>query len=291
LAALQAWNAYAADYLEVASDEGGMDTEALEPLLRQRPKLVYCLPNFQNPSGVTLTRERREQLVALAGAHRALLIEDDPYRDLRFEGDHLPRLIELASGRQKVRAPEYDSRVIYVSTFSKVISPGLRVGSVVAPAPVIRKLTQAKQGADLHTAMLNQMLVHDLVQSGLLQRHTSVIVEMYRARRDTMLDAMALDFPLGVRWTHPEGGLFLWVTLPEDVDAADLLGEAVRARVAFVPGGPFHPSGNGTNTLRLNFSNASPQEIREGIARLGAILHAALGEPEALAAAPAARSG
>jgi 2-aminoadipate transaminase len=287
LAALQAWNAYGAAYLEVPADADGMCTDALESLLRRhQPKLVYCLPNFQNPSGVTLTRARREQLVALAGEAGVVVVEDDPYRDLRFEGEELPRLIELASAsaRPAVDMHDYDGQLIYVSTFSKVISPGLRVGSVVAPLAVIRKLTQAKQGADLHTAMLNQMLVYELVSSGLLQRHVATIVDMYRERRDTMLDALAQTFPAGVHWTHPAGGLFLWVTLPEEIDAADLLRAAVRAGVAFVPGAPFHPSGSsgtGANTFRLNFSNASPAQIRDGIARLGALLHAALDEHDA----------
>jgi 2-aminoadipate transaminase len=289
LAALQAWNAYGASYLEVPADDDGMRTSALKPLLRQAPKFVYCLPNFQNPSGVTLSRARRERLVALATEHRAVVIEDDPYRDLRFEGEDLPRLIELASADSGAPGSEYDGSVIYACTFSKVISPGLRVGAVVAPFEVIHKLTQAKQSADLHTAMLNQMLVYELVQSGLLQRHVAVIVDMYRARRDVMLDAMARSFPARVRWTHPAGGLFLWVTLPAGVDAAALLPTAVAAGVAFVPGGPFHPSGAPVNTLRLNFSNASHEQIREGIARLGGILGASLSEPERLAVPAAAR--
>lgn len=272
LAALQAWNVYGADYLEAPADDAGMITEALEAQLAARPKFIYCLPNFQNPSGATLAPERRQRLVELAGRYDIPIVEDDPYRELRFEGADLPRLIALESARQEDGAGSYQGNVIYTSTFSKVLSPGLRVGSVVAPAVVIGKLTQAKQGADLHTATFNQMLVYELLRSGLLPRQVQRIVRTYRERRDTMLAALEEHFPAGARWTHPQGGMFLWVTLPEGLDAVEVLREAVAQRVAFVPGASCHPHGAGTNTLRLNFSNVTPEKIREGIARLGKVL-------------------
>jgi 2-aminoadipate transaminase len=272
LAALQAWNVYGAEYLEAPADEAGMITDVLEARLAARPKFIYCLPNFQNPSGATLAPERRQRLVELAGRYGIPIVEDDPYRDLRFEGADLPRLIALDSTRLEDDAGSYQGNVIYASTFSKVLSPGLRVGSVVAPAEVIGKLTQAKQGADLHTATFNQMLVYELLYSGFLPRQVQHIVRAYRERRDTMLAALEEHFPADVRWTRPQGGMFLWVTLPEGLNATDVLREAVAQRVAFVPGAPCHPSGAGANTLRLNFSNATPEKICEGIARLGKVL-------------------
>lgn len=274
LAALQAWNAYGAAYVVVPADGDGMRTGELEPQLRAHPQFVYCLPNFQNPGGVTLPLKRRQRLVALATKHDVPLVEDDPYRTLRFEGEHLPRLIQLDAERRS-EAP-YAGNVIYTTTFSKILSPGLRVGWVIAAREVITKLTQAKQGADLHTAMLNQMIACELARSGFLERHADIIVRTYRERRDVMLAALAEEFPAGTTWTHPQGGMFLWVTLPEDIDAADLLRDAIERKVAFVPGAPFHADGSGTNTMRLNFSNASPETIREGIRRLGTALRARL---------------
>jgi 2-aminoadipate transaminase len=268
LAALQAWNAYGARYVSVTADDEGMETDHLEELMAERPKLVYCLPNFQNPSGVTLSRQRREQLVDIARRHDVVIVEDDPYRELRFEGEHLPRLITLAGS-----TGVYDGEVISLGTFSKILSPGLRVGWVIAPTPVIRQLVQAKQGTDLHTAMFNQMIAHDLLSSGVLAEHRRVIVDTYRRRRDLIMDALAASFPPGTAWTHPEGGMFLWVTLPEGIDAAAVLDHCVSEQVAFVPGQAFHADGSGANTMRLNFSNAAPEQIRDGIGRLGRALH------------------
>lgn len=273
LAALQAWNSYGARYLTASADEEGIRTDALEPLLAQRPKLLYSVPNFQNPTGVTLSAARRIGLVELAAAHGVPIVEDDPYRELRFEGEPLPRLISHAAGRLS-GTESYTGGVLYASTFSKVLAPGLRVGYVVAPAEVIAKLVQAKQATDLHTASLNQMLVYELATSGAIARNGAAVARRYAERRDAMIAAMREHVPDGVTWTHPAGGMFLWVTLPLGLDAGELLQEALEQRVAFVPGTPFHPNGGGANTLRLNFSNAAPEQIREGIARLGRALHA-----------------
>lgn len=272
LAALQAWNAYGARYEVVPMDEDGMVVDDVERALRSHPTFIYCLPNFQNPSGVTLAESRRVQLVELARKHGIPIVEDDPYRELRFEGEHLPRLIELAARDSTDGDREYHEHVIYLCTFSKVLSPGLRVGWVVAPAEVIVQLTRAKQGADLHTAGLNQMIAYELLSSGIIDRHLDVIVQAYRERRDVMLTALTQHFPAGARWTRPAGGMFLWVTLPEGIDADDVLQDAIALKVAFVPGAPFHPQGGGENTFRLNFSNPSPAQIEEGIARLGRVL-------------------
>jgi 2-aminoadipate transaminase len=271
LAALQAWSPMGARYLVVPSDDDGLCLDALVPLLARGPKLLYCLPNFQNPSGVTLSAERRSRLVELAAVHDVPILEDDPYRELRFEGGHLPRLISVAAGRRGARS-NYDGTIVYSSTFSKVLSPGLRVGYVVGPRELIAKLTQAKQAADLHTATLNQMLVYEMARTGVIERNAEVVASLYRARRDAMLAALRDLFPPGVTWTHPAGGMFLWITLPAGLDAAELLRDAVAHNVAFVPGAPFHARGGGENTLRLNFSHSTPDRIREGIARLARVL-------------------
>ncbi|MGO8948113.1 MAG: PLP-dependent aminotransferase family protein [Ktedonobacterales bacterium] len=279
LAALQAWNVYGARYLPVPTDARGMRTGALRPLMTERHKLIYSLPNFQNPTGATLTLARRQRLVETAARLGTPILEDDPYRELRFEGKPLPRLISLESARQEQHDIPYQGNVIYASTFSKVLAPGLRVGSIVAAPSLINKLVQAKQSTDLHTPTLNQMLAYELAQDGFLQRHVGRIVEVYRQRRDVMLSALAEHFPAGTQWTHPEGGMFLWVTLPQGLDAALLLQAAIKEKVAFVPGAPFHPGNGGANTLRLNFSNAAPEAIREGVGRLGSAVAALMASP------------
>jgi 2-aminoadipate transaminase len=286
LAALQAWNAYGARFLSVRADGEGMDPDHLETLLPERPKLVYCLPNFQNPRGVTLSDGRRRRLVDLSRAHGVPIVEDDPYRSLRFEGEHLPRLLELDSRG----APPYSGNVISLATFSKILSPGLRVGWVMAAPEVIAELTLAKQGTDLHSPTFNQMIAFELMRSGFLEEHLSVIVNTYRERRDVMLAALEEHFPAGARWTHPEGGMFLWVELPEGVNTVELLKEALEQRVAFVPGNCFHADRSGSSTMRLNFSNSTPDQIREGIGRLGRAVRRVMREtePDALPSSHAA---
>ena len=271
LAALQAWHAYEASYREVAFDEQGIQIEAVEAALAEEPKFLYTVPTFQNPSGVTLSLERRQRLVEVARRSGLPLVEDDPYRELRFEGEHLPRLFEL-DGRQRAAASSYAGDVIYINTFSKVLAPGLRVGWMVAAADLIHKLVLAKQGVDLHTAMLNQMLAYELAQSGVIKRHLPVIIQAYRERRNAMLAALAEHFPEGVHWTHPQGGMFLWVTLPPGIDTGEVLRAAIEQKVAFVPGTSFHPAGGSSHTMRLNFSNSRPEVIAEGIARLSKVL-------------------
>lgn len=273
LGALQAWNAYGAEYLAVPMDDFGMIPEALEEALRAGPKFIYVLPNFQNPTGVTLSIERRQKLVELADHYGVPIVEDDPYGQLRYEGEHLPSVVSLDGlYRDECRAG-YRGNVIYLSTFSKILAPGLRLAWVIAPAEVIRKLVQAKQGADLHTATFNQLVAYQVSHGGFLDRHIHVIRRVYRERRDRMLAAMDRFFPAEVDWTHPQGGLFLWGVLPENLDAAEVLRTAIEEKVAFVPGMSFHPCGGGHNTMRLNFSNATPENIQEGIARLGRVLN------------------
>ena len=271
LGALQAWNAYGAEYVPVRSDNDGMCTDELEETLRYGPKFIYCLPNFQNPTGTTLAIERRKQLVQLADRYGVPIIEDDPYGQLRYEGHDLPSVVCLDD---KIHENKdcYSGNVIYLSTFSKILAPGLRLAWVVAPVEVIHKLTQAKQSADLHTATFNQFVVNEVIQNGFLDRHIQKIIACYRERRDVMLDSLVEFMPDGVCWTHPQGGLFLWATLPSHMTSASIFTEAVAEKVAFVPGDSFFPAGDVKNTMRLNFSNSNPLQIAAGIERLARVI-------------------
>jgi 2-aminoadipate transaminase len=268
LGALQAWNAYGAEYIAVPADENGMQTDQLEEALRIGPKFIYVLPNFQNPTGTTLPLERRQKLVELADRYGVPIVEDDPYGQLRYEGEDLPA-VELIDSQMRMSSGNYTGNVIYLSTFSKILAPGLRLAWAIAPKEVIRKLSLAKQGTDLHTSTFNQIVAHEVGQHGFIDRHVKVIQETYRERRNAMLDALEEHMPAGVSWTKPHGGLFLWVTLPQKIDATDMLSEAIAEKVAYVPGEFFHPDGSGKNTMRLNFSFCKPEIINEGISRLG----------------------
>ena len=279
LGALQAWNAYGAEYVSVPMDKSGMNTDALEEALRTGPKFIYVLPNFQNPTGVTLSLSRRQRLIDLADQYGVPIIEDDPYGQLRYEGEHLPSVVLLDHRFRDNTDAAFSGNVIYLSTFSKILAPGIRLAWVIAPREVIQKLVQAKQGADLHTATFNQIVAHEVSRGGFLDEHIRLIRDTYRERRDVMLAAMDRFFPPEVDWTHPEGGLFLWGTLPSYLSSAEVLKAAVERKVAFVPGEPFHPNGGGHNTMRINFSNATPEKISEGIRRLGEVIQERIGAP------------
>ncbi len=271
LGALQAWNAYGAQYISVPSDENGMIVDELEKALRIGPKFIYVLPNFQNPSGSTMSLERRQKLVEVADHYGVPIIEDDPYGQLRFEGEHLPSVALLDSQYRKDNG-SYTGNVIYMSTFSKLLAPGLRMAWVIAPEQVTKKIVMTKQAADLHTATFNQIVAYEVAKGGFLDEHVKVIRATYKERRDAMLETMDETFPREVRWTTPQGGMFLWGILPEYMDAAELLKKAIDKKVAFVPGAAFHPNGGGKNTMRINFSYSKPEVIREGITRLGLLL-------------------
>ena len=272
LGALQAFSVYGADYVSVPSDDDGLRSDLLEAPLRSGPKFMYVLPNFQNPGGTTLSEGRRHELVLLADKYGIPIVEDDPYGQLRYEGEHLTPLVVL--DRANLRRDDGYSigNVIYLSTFSKTLAPGLRLGWIVAPAEVISKLVQLKQGADLHSSTFVQMVAHEVARDNFLDEHVKLIRRVYCERRDVMLEALTQFFPPEVTWTRPQGGLFLWVTLPEGADAQKLFEVAVRENVAFVPGDCFYaPNGHfeeGRRHLRLNFSAAKPDQIREGIRRL-----------------------
>jgi 2-aminoadipate transaminase len=264
LGALQAWNAYEAHYCSIELDDDGMDVERIPDVINagHMPRFVYVLPNFHNPAGTTLCEDRRVQLVELARQHDLVLIEDDPYGELRFEGEDLTPIFRLA--------PE---RTIYLSTFSKTLAPGIRLAWVVAPKPLIRRLVQAKQGTDLHTGTFVQMVANDICQRGILKQHVKRLRRVYHQRRDAMLDAIAEHWPAEVKYARPAGGLFLWPRVPDKIDTQEFLEKAVEEKVAYVPGTAFYPEGEGgRHAMRLNFSNASEEMINEGIYRMGMAL-------------------
>jgi 2-aminoadipate transaminase len=242
--------------------------------MRAGAKFLYVLPNFQNPAGVTLSLERRRALVEIASHYGIPIVEDDPYGQLRYEGEHLPPLVKVdadfhgcANGERAFRGG-----VLYLGTLSKTLAPGLRLGWVVAPQEVIARLVQAKQAVDLHTGTFVQMLAYETARGGFLDRHVRRIRAVYGERRNAMLAALERHFPPGVRWTAPQGGLFLWVTLPRGASAKALLAEALAKKVAFVPGASFFPNGGGDECFRLNFSYCAPDVIDEGIRRLGGVV-------------------
>jgi 2-aminoadipate transaminase len=280
LGALQAFNVYGAEYVSVPIDQDGLRTDLLENSLRSGPKFMYLLPNFQNPGGTTLSEGRRHEVVLLADRYGIPIIEDDPYGQLRYEGEHLPALVVL--DRENLRRDNGYSigNVIYLSTFSKTLAPGLRLGWIVAPPEVISKFVQLKQGADLHTSTFTQMVAYEVAKDGFLDEHVKLIRQVYRERRDVMLEALKEYFPPEVTWTRPQGGLFLWVTMPDGVNCQDLFRAALKENVAFVPGDSFYANNGheGSRHMRLNFSNAVPEQIREGIRRLSIAVKSQISE-------------
>ena len=267
LGAIQSFRAYQARFVTVPLDEDGIQTDKLEEVLERHPvKFIYVLPNFHNPAGVTMALERRLKLVELAARYGVFIVEDDPYGELRFEGEDIVPLVVL-----------HKENVLYLSTFSKTLAPGIRLGWIAAPSKIIAKLVQAKQGTDLHTSTFIQMVANDICQRGILRRHVKDIRKVYGERRDAMLAAMEKHFPPGVTWTRPQGGLFLWVQLPEHIDVSELLNVALQEKVAFVPGRAFYPNEGGKNTMRLTFASATPEKIEEGIKRLGRAMGEAMG--------------
>jgi 2-aminoadipate transaminase len=260
--------AYEADVIQVATDDEGMRVDELEEVLARlaregrRPKFIYSIPSFQNPAGVTLSADRRRRLVELAREHEVLVLEDNPYGLLRFEGDPLEPLYALDGG-------DY---VLYLGTFSKILSPGIRVGWVAAPPPVLDKIGLGKQASDLCTSTLAQYFVREYFGEGSWRSYIDDLVGIYRHRRDVMLDALARHFPEQAEWTEPAGGLFVWATLPDYIDTTDLLAKALRENVAFVPGRAAFVDGRGGTSMRLNFSGSDEDEIREGVRRIGMVV-------------------
>lgn len=272
LGAIQAWNAYGPQYVTANTDQDGLVTDELENLIRQNVKFMYVLPNFHNPLGVTLSLERRKQLIELANRYNVPMIEDDPYGKLIFEGEMLPPIASLDAKFHDCEAPCFDGNVIYTSTFSKILAPGLRIGWVIAPAEVVKKMVQAKQGADLQCSTFDQYVAYELASGDWLPDHVETIRRVYKERRDAMLQAFEDFMPEGTTWTTPRGGLFLWLRLPEGCDSLELFPKAVEEKVAYVPGVPFYPNSGPANTMRLNFSATNPEKIREGVRRLSVMI-------------------
>ncbi len=260
--------AYEADVVQVAMDRDGMRTDQLEATLDEldrsgrTPKFIYTVPTFHNPAGVTLSLERRRELVRIASERELLVLEDNPYALLRYEGSPLPTLRALDGG----------DFVIYAGTFSKILSPGVRLGWAAAPGPVLEKMNIGKQSSDLCSSSISQYFVSAYFDSRPWEEYVRSLTEIYRRRRDVMLDSLAEQFPREAEWTHPEGGLFIWATLPDYIDTTDLLARALDEHVAFVPGRAAFLDGRGGSSMRLNFSGVGEEQIREGMRRLGEVV-------------------
>ena len=264
LGALQAFSLFDPHYVSIASDENGLIPDALNDSMRGA-KFLYCLPNFQNPTGRLLAEERRHDLVKRARELDLLILEDDPYGALSYDGETPPSIRSLA--------PE---RTVYMGSFSKVLAPGLRLGYVIAPPALRAKLVQAKQATDLHTATLSQMAVHEVIKDGFLDTHIPTIRTLYREQCAAMLVALSRHMPEGVRWNKPRGGMFLWAELPQGMDASAVLACAVEQNVAFVPGMPFYAANPVIESLRLAFVTVPPPRIEEGVERLASVIRAKL---------------
>ena len=265
--AIPTFTSYQADVVQIEIDRDGMRMDVLEQTLDalaragQRPKFIYTVPNFHNPAGVTMSLERRHQLVALAAQRELVVLEDNPYGLLRYEGEMLPALRALD-----------EEFVVYAGTFSKILSPGVRLGWVAAPAPILARMLLGKQGTDLCSSSVSQFFVSAYFDSGPWDDYVRSLLEIYRRRRDVMLDALAEHFPREAEWTRPQGGLFIWATLPDYIDTTDLLARALSERVAFVPGRAAFVDGRGGSSMRLNFSGVSEEDIREGVRRIGEVV-------------------
>jgi len=260
--ALQAFNFYQARYATVGMDENGMIVDEVEDAIKKyNPKFIYVVPNFQNPSGITMSLKRRLQLIEIANKYNLPIVDDNPYGDLRFAGDPVDSLCSLGG-----------DTIISLSTFSKIVSPGFRIAWMVAKADMMPTFEKVKQCGDLHTSTYGQYVLLEYMRMNKIDDHIDKIKKTYGTRRDLMIESIEKHFPSEVQFTRPEGGLFLWVTLPNGMSGKDLLPKAIEAKVAYVYGSPFFPTGGGEDTMRLNYSNATEEQIVEGIARLGKII-------------------
>ncbi|OGO79558.1 MAG: aminotransferase [Clostridiales bacterium GWB2_37_7] len=264
LGALNAFKAYMPKFVEISMDEDGMIIEELEKALKQNPntKFIYTIPDFQNPSGRTMSLERRKRLLELAYKYDIPVVEDNPYGELRFEGEMLPA----------IKSFDTKGLVIHLGTFSKTFCPGLRIGWVVAAPEILTKYIVCKQGVDLQSSTIAQREVNKFLEMYDLDEHVENIINVYRKRRDLMLQTMEKEFPAEVSFTRPQGGLFTWVTFPEHMDAAEVMKKSLEVKVAFVPGQSFFPNGQFKNHGRFNYSNMPEDKIVEGVERLGKVL-------------------
>jgi len=273
LGGLSAFNTYGADLEGIKFDEHGMRADKLEEKLEElkangkKPKFIYIIPDFQNPAGITMPESRRLEIIALAKKYDVLIVEDSPYREVRFEGEPQRTIYELDNSGQ----------VILLGTFSKIFVPGFRIGWVVANEQIIDKMVIAKQSADLCTPTLNQKIAFKYMDKGYFDENLKGIIKQYHEKRDNMLQAFKEYMPEGVKWTEPEGGLFLFLTLPEHMDAEILFKKAIEKNVAFVLGSVFHCDGSGKNTMRINFSYMPKEKTTEGVKRLAQAIKEEMG--------------
>lgn len=262
LGAIQAFSQYQPTFYPVELTENGLDIEQLKIALRNQVKLIYTIPDFQNPTGLTYSAENRNNVWEILKENEIVLIEDDPYGDLRFDGERLPY---IGAGRL--------SNSILLGTFSKTVTPGMRTGFIISPnTDLLKYISVAKEASDLHTNIFSQYLILDYLEHNDYETHIAEIRKLYKAQAQAMIAAMDRYFPETVKYTKPHGGMFLWVTLPEGVSALSLFPKALEKKVAFVPGDPFYINMKNTNTMRLNYTNADSQAIEEGIRRLGDLL-------------------
>ncbi|HAH96399.1 MAG TPA: aminotransferase [Firmicutes bacterium] len=264
LAALNVFKSYEAEIIPINGDANGVNLVELEKAAASgKAKMVYLVPTFANPTGVTTPVESRKKIVEILDKYGLIMLEDDPYSRLRYSGNPLPA----------VKSFDKTGNVVYTSSFSKLISPGMRVGYVTARHDILRKLVLGKQCTDVHTNNIGQRVVFEFCRRGILEPHIEKIIAQYKKQRDLMLDMCKQHLPAETTWNVPEGGLFLWLTLPGGINTTDLLPIAIeREKVAFIPGKPFFADGSGENSMRLNFSNASPEGIAEGMKRLGGVI-------------------
>lgn len=268
LSAIQTFKGYQARVVPVDMDEDGIIPEDLELKMREyKPKLLYTIPHYQNPTGITLSMERRERIMNIIGKTNVVVLEDDPYVELRYYADIRCKNERLPA----LKSMDVNNQVIYLGSFSKIVSPGLRVGYAVADREILRRMIICKQANDLHTPTLSQVIVHEFATTNLI-RHIKTINEDYSKKRNLMIEMLEKYMKRKGKWTQPDGGLFLWLILDSNINTSKLLKTAVENKVAFIPGFPFYADGGGANTMRLNFSNASLQDIETGIERLSHIV-------------------
>lgn len=264
LAAISAFKAYGCNFIEIPTDEEGMDMGALEEVLSSTPniKLIYVIPTFQNPTGKTWSLERRRKLAEVSSKYSVAVIEDNPYGELRFEGEHLP----------SVKSFDTDGNILCTGSFSKIFCPGFRIGWIAGDKNIIRKYVLVKQGTDLQCNTIAQMTIAEYLKRYDIDKHIGRIVEVYKKRRDIALRCIELYFPANIKFTHPEGGLFTWIELPEGIPAREILESCLERKIAFVPGGSFFPNGNRENTFRINYSNMPEERIEKGLKVIGEVV-------------------
>ncbi|MFO7850169.1 MAG: PLP-dependent aminotransferase family protein [Spirochaetia bacterium] len=260
LGAIQALNSYGPKYVRMKTDKDGLIPESMEEVIKEhKPKMVYLIPTFQNPTGRTIPQDRRKRIAEIAQETDTLVVEDDPYGSLRFRGNFIPSIYTFA--------PDH---VVYCGSFSKIFAPGLRVGFYVAPQFIAHWMVMAKQGVDLHTSSFTQALATEFIEGGYLEKHLPVIIDLYKPKQEAMLEAMEEHFPDSFTWSKPDGGMFIWAEGPNGVDAMEIYNEAIENNVAFVPGKYFYTKeGEGKETMRLNFTMADEATLRDAVARLG----------------------